>query len=175
MRDDPRWPRWLDPEATAAYICVSPGTLTGLVKRGLIPPPAKLTKRRRRMWLRADIDAVFCGEPVDRVSASAFSRQRFQGDLLPAQVIVAGATKWPSIAVGIYFLIKRGRVVYVGQSTNIIARIAQHAASRSFGSWHWIQCTRDELNSAETQYIAALCPPWNKVGRPDLPSIQGVR
>ncbi|GIK83061.1 MAG: hypothetical protein BroJett024_41660 [Alphaproteobacteria bacterium] len=63
---------------------------------------------------------------------------------------------------GVYFLIHRSRVVYVGQSVNILARIADHARSvRTFDRAHWVLCPEKDLNELEATYIDVLRPPLN--------------
>jgi len=63
---------------------------------------------------------------------------------------------------GVYFLIHRSRVVYVGQSVNIMARIADHArSSKTFDRAHWVLCPEKDLSELEATYIDALKPPLN--------------
>jgi len=64
---------------------------------------------------------------------------------------------------GIYFLIRDGRVVYVGQSVDVWSRIAHHAGANRhiFDSYAFEPCSRDELNDLESEYIMALKPVGN--------------
>jgi len=64
---------------------------------------------------------------------------------------------------GLYFLIRQGRVVYVGQSTsNILARIAQHTFDKEFDSFTVIPAPHDaDLNEIEAAYIYQLEPHYN--------------
>jgi hypothetical protein len=69
----------------------------------------------------------------------------------------------PSSTVsGIYFLIRDGRIIYIGQSTNTLRRIARHIDDgKIFDSFTIAPCNRDELNKMERIYITALCPEEN--------------
>lgn len=79
--------------------------------------------------------------------------------LTGAEIIVAavlpGARK-----TGIYFLVKDGELKYIGQSTDVEARICNHRW-REFDCWHWIACEPEELNMLERAYIDKFLPPWN--------------
>ena len=65
--------------------------------------------------------------------------------------------------VGVYFLISKGEVVYVGQSkTNILDRIAKHKRSgRVFERYAYIRSTPEEVDKLERTYIEAFFPAWN--------------
>jgi hypothetical protein len=62
---------------------------------------------------------------------------------------------------GVYFLIKDESVVYVGQSTNIAQRIANHKATKDFDTFTYIQCKPENLNTIEAMYIDRLKPKYN--------------
>lgn len=68
-------------------------------------------------------------------------------------------------ACGIYFLISKGNVVYVGQSLCIYARIGTHLTEKSkqFDSWSWIPCDASLLDSLEEEYILKFNPIYNKI------------
>lgn len=60
---------------------------------------------------------------------------------------------------GIYFLIKDDEVVYIGQSVDVLHRIARHKRDgRDFTAFAYMLCERDELDRLEATYIAALMP-----------------
>jgi predicted GIY-YIG superfamily endonuclease len=54
--------------------------------------------------------------------------------------------------------------MYVGQSTDVYARVAQHARTRKFQAWHWIPCEPEMLLALEREYIRKLAPRWNENG-----------
>lgn len=64
---------------------------------------------------------------------------------------------------GIYILFDDHRVTYVGQSKNILARIATHSQNgRAFTSYFVIPCLECDLDATEQYYIDLLKPPENK-------------
>lgn len=54
-------PRWLDAEATAAYISVRVDALSRLVRQGRIPRPDYRLGERSPRWDRLALDAAFNG------------------------------------------------------------------------------------------------------------------
>jgi hypothetical protein len=110
--------------------------------------------------------------PVDNVNgitpcssvSSAFGREYERGRGLHTESEIAAAAKpLEGAGTGIYFLVKGGRVVYVGQSLCVLARVGTHStnASRPFDSWSWLSCDRSQLDALERDYITALMPPYN--------------
>jgi hypothetical protein len=67
---------------------------------------------------------------------------------------------------GIYFLVRGGRVVYVGQSVNIMARLATHVKQKDFDAACYLDAAPEELDFIESFYIHALQPELN--GPPPL-------
>lgn len=72
---------------------------------------------------------------------------------------------------GVYFLIHRGVVVYVGQSVNVHARILQHRAQKEFDRFGFVACDESALDLLESIYIHVLRPPLNgeQAGTPCAP------
>lgn len=69
-----------------------------------------------------------------------------------------------TITCGVYFLIQANRVVYVGQSIDVLARIAKHRRERNdFDSFNILPCSVDELDELEEAYIFALTPKYNSI------------
>ena len=81
-------------------------------------------------------------------------RERFRAELLTA-------SHPRGIFTGIYVLFLAGRIVYVGQSTNVFARLAQHQERKTFDRFSFIVCTRTDLNNLETKLIREFRPPLN--------------
>jgi hypothetical protein len=68
----------------------------------------------------------------------------------------------------VYFLYVSGQVVYVGCSTNLLARIASHLDTRSFDEVRYLVTPKEILAAAEDYWISQLNPPWNRPrGRPE--------
>lgn len=65
---------------------------------------------------------------------------------------------------GIYFLIRRSQIIYVGQSIDVDARVWQHHQERkiTFTSWNWTPCPVNDLPELEAYWILGLQPEFNK-------------
>lgn len=76
------------------------------------------------------------------------------------------------ILSGIYFLLHKKEVVYVGQSVSIMHRVQQHVVdgAKRFDRWCYIPVKQGELTEVERFYITLLRPTYNKAGKPDLPA-----
>ena len=66
---------------------------------------------------------------------------------------------------GIYFLILKKKIVYVGQSINIYKRLDRHKGKKEFDSVTFIDCHPDDLTRLEAAYIAKFQPPLNAMGK----------
>jgi hypothetical protein len=75
--------------------------------------------------------------------------------------ILRAAQPLPALASGVYFLIDKTRVVYVGQSIKVIARVLEHVGSKRFNQFTFIPCAVDDLDRIESLYIHMLRPPLN--------------
>lgn len=62
---------------------------------------------------------------------------------------------------GIYFLIHKKRVVYIGQSKKLPGRIAGHG-DKIFDSVRIIECSKDKLHDYECRLIRLFRPKHNK-------------
>lgn len=61
----------------------------------------------------------------------------------------------------IYFLIKDEKIVYVGQSTNGIYRIAAHSSDKVFNGYFYKEYPTEKLNDIEAEYIVRFEPYYN--------------
>jgi excinuclease UvrABC nuclease subunit len=70
---------------------------------------------------------------------------------------------------GIYFLIKESELVYVGQSADIMNRIAQHAKEsvKDFDSYSILECPYEYLTTLEAYCIYKFRPRLNAVFPPN--------
>lgn len=145
-------------------------------RTGRFPQPIKLG-HRTTVWKAEDIHALiesFGGqERMPRVQATPRNGQdahelcdnnvssALTGKvLLSERELVAGASAWDPIC-GVYFLVKDMRVVYVGQSVDIFARVSEHRAKIMFDSISFIRCAKSGLDVLESLYIHTLKPPRN--------------
>lgn len=65
---------------------------------------------------------------------------------------------------GVYFLLRNGVVVYVGQAKNVKSRINTHKADpdKDFDAYAWVRCELEHLDTLEALYIMTLRPEQNK-------------
>ena len=68
----------------------------------------------------------------------------------------------------VYCLIHKNKVIYIGQSTNVVRRIKQHIkeSTKEFDSWNVVKkipygVTADELLDYEKYYIKLFSPKYN--------------
>lgn len=80
--------------------------------------------------------------------------------LLHEEEIVNAAVPYVK-AIGVYFLVNKQKIVYVGQSNNIFNRLGSHAASKEFESFAYIPCKAELLDKLESLYIHLFRPPLN--------------
>jgi hypothetical protein len=80
---------------------------------------------------------------------------------LDASTVVATARPL-SVAVicGVYFLVEESRIVYVGQSTNVLARIQSHTDKR-FDAVAVLPVAAEHLDAMEAYYIDRFTPALN--------------
>ncbi len=63
---------------------------------------------------------------------------------------------------GIYFLKKAEKIVYVGQSVNVHARVYSGHIDKDFDSYEVKEYPQEELDKREQQYIKKLKPIYNR-------------
>lgn len=71
--------------------------------------------------------------------------------------------KIPAKRAGVYHLVRDGRVLYVGQSRNLLSRIGCHEW-QNFDEARLFHCNESELHDLEELHIARLQPPLNREG-----------
>jgi len=74
----------------------------------------------------------------------------------------------PGKAIGIYFLIKDGIIVYVGQSKKVFSRIEAHREDpkKDFDAACYFECKENELDIFERVLIQAFWPKYNTTYNP---------
>lgn len=113
--------------------------------------------------------AMFDGGNIyDFVEARDWSFRRFpEMAFTPEQVIAAAAPTLeldgPYDESGIYFLIRGGRICYIGKAKELRGRIYQHRKQRrpfdavaAIAGIHW-----EFIGELEAAYVNAWSPPWN--------------
>jgi hypothetical protein len=155
-------------EAAAAVLGVEPSLMKQAARRGEVPG-AELhhgdwlfePKALKSWWKGLLGEAKARTAKVRHADAKARS-EKLRSSLVCSADILAAARPWPKSGSGIYFLICRGVIVYVGQARHVMKRLAQHTATKKFDAWHWVPCPPHRLNAVERAYINALMPPLNR-------------
>ena len=80
---------------------------------------------------------------------------------LDTDEVVRNSTPIPP-KCGIYFLLKAGRIIYIGKSTNVLSRLGQHANSVDFDTFTVAECDIEVLDFVENVMIAKFKPELNK-------------
>ena len=122
---------------------------------------ARLAAYQRVAGLRDQIEALEQKlaslerlEKMSAVSATLTGKA-----LLRPDAIAKAAIPWKR-SPGVYFLLDQDEIVYVGQSVNVYARIAQHQ-DKKFDRYAFISCSVDALDKLESIYIHYLRPKLN--------------
>ena len=79
--------------------------------------------------------------------------------LASKKTILSAAKPWQNFT-GVYFLIYKNKIVYVGQSVNVYSRMSSHT-NKKFDSFTAIPCPKEHLNVLESLYIHMFDPPLN--------------
>ncbi len=108
---------------------------------------------------KAKLDEEIAG-PRHEMEMQRLSMNLTDRILLSEKEIVECSAQAPHL-VGVYFLVKGERVVYVGQSTNILTRIATHQQAKDFDRFAFVPCAREDLDVLESLYIHGLRPAMN--------------
>lgn len=109
-------------------------------------------------------------EAAEANAALGLSNEAPRPVLSAAEIARAAVPARP--VCGVYFLLRKERIVYVGQSTNVYARLGCHASTggKEFDAQHVIECELGELNWLEALYIVKFRPEYNR----DVPDITGI-
>ena len=139
------------------------------VKSGEIPNPWKIKREAIAAnkcvseTLRSEIDTL-------RIELKTLQKEKQFSDmcrsigmktLATKQTIVAASLNLTDLS-GIYFLIRNGEIIYIGQSTCVFRRVYDHLwAKKIFDSFSYIQCEEKMLDKLESLYIHFYQPPEN--------------
>lgn len=80
---------------------------------------------------------------------------------LRSEISIAESANEVPLGCGIYFLLRAGKIVYVGQAVNVFRRIGDHVGNKNFDSWSWIKTPKHLLDATERKYINEFCPELN--------------
>jgi hypothetical protein len=137
----------------------------------LLPIP-EVPGRRPRMWGLDDINSFLrdsyrpgAGRGAAYQIAAADVPRKLDADveaLLESHHRTAVRAPAPPFGPAVYFLFDGGELVYVGQTTNMARRLAQHSKLKKFDSFSFIACSENDLRAIETYAIAKYRPPLNR-------------
>lgn len=74
--------------------------------------------------------------------------------------VIYRSQEWTALSA-VYFLIKDGRVAYVGQSINVHQRLDEHRKKKSYDRFFILPCDVERLRSLELFYIKEFKPEYN--------------
>lgn len=83
------------------------------------------------------------------------------GRRLATKAGIIAAAKTIPFQPCIYFLVKDGEIVYIGQSISLIQRIGDHLWAKDFDSVAYMPCEQGHLDYVESLYIHAFQPALN--------------
>ena len=181
---------WVE-EALEEYFIFDVGAHAELVKKynidtlmSVIPTPT--TKRAthcpscRKRYVKGEVDLhvataldEYCSRRQRRAQLLAhFLVDSAVGEILDDTRLLTNdeiqigsvAIDYKPTASGVYFLLRKGVVVYVGQAKNVKARLRAHTADpeKDFDAYAWVRCEIEHLDTLEALYIMTLRPEQNK-------------
>lgn len=114
---------------------------------------------------KREIELGILKSVIASTKRSAMNKKVFldSASLYTEDEIVAGSIPIP-LTCGIYFLVRDGVVVYVGQSKNVHRRINDHKSGKEFDRINVIECLEKDLDQLEALYIKKFRPLLNIFG-----------
>ena len=78
------------------------------------------------------------------------------------------------VICGVYFLICKGNIVYVGSSKDVMTRITNHrknmfSTGKFFDSYYIMRSNHKDIRQLEPKYIKMFKPKYNIVHKNDIP------
>jgi hypothetical protein len=119
---------------------------------------------RRRGYPRLRLPG-FIGSPEFVLAhAAALNEPRS----VPVSTLRGGTTNQQQPLIGVYLLMLKGKIVYVGSSLHMPRRIAEHQMNgRPFDRVFYIAAKANEREALERVLIRAIDPSQNRSGRTD--------
>ena len=159
---------------------VPAATLIALAAQGLIPhyrvkgsDQPLFKSAETKTWIAENLYEYRAGEPLPAPKIFVLDDKPLNRDalaLVPASIATIRDLKIfdPCLFVGIYFLCLKSEVVYVGQSTNIAARVSSHAtqAVKEYDAVYFLRVPAAQLDEVEKRFIRTLKPLYNRTGKP---------
>lgn len=146
----------LDLQSAATLLHCHPETIRQKAEAGELPA-AKVG--RSWVFIKDDLLEYLAARNEVVRHQNRLKQSCSDGSLGESDIIEMSVTA--PLLCGIYFLLYRGRVVYVGQSTNILTRLGKHARDKQFDAFSYIQFPQDQLTKQEKRYIKKFYPCLN--------------
>ncbi|WBO23898.1 GIY-YIG nuclease family protein [Sphingomonas abietis] len=117
------------------------------------------------VWVgRPQLDAILAGRYIDEATLVS-QAPAFSGQILSAAELAEHAVPVDRLAhstSGIYFLWRRGSLVYIGQTRTGLSRVLSHGVDKDYDSFSFVRCSTEQLDAAERSYINTFLPEYNK-------------
>jgi hypothetical protein len=118
--------------------------------------------QRYKAELLKDIEYLSArSQEAKHILATQDTSIKLTGKTLLTEAEIVQAQLTTPTTSGVYFLIKDNKVVYVGQSTQIFARIMHHVSTKDFDTFSYVECGKEMLDVMESLYIHTIRPPLN--------------
>lgn len=89
-----------------------------------------------------------------------------QDAALEPDSVRANKCRFPYSGPAVYFLYKGDEIVYVGQTNNLLRRVASHFGFKDFDHFSYIACRKEELTELERRAILKYRPKLNSLNCP---------
>ena len=86
--------------------------------------------------------------------------------MLDLETIVENSVSKAGLISGVYFLLKDKELVYIGSSSNIHKRLAEHSTEKDYDSYYILPTPINKRYGIETEYIKLFNPPLNVTNSP---------
>lgn len=141
--------------------------ILGLVsheKRGALMKEASERKKARKVdsFKRANSGFHRDNQKQKDSDIKGLAGKLLPNGLLDSKTIVANSEVYEK-NIGVYFLILKGVIVYIGQSIDIQSRVGAHYGVLDFDSYSYIECAKSDLDLVESIYIHIYSPPLNGI------------
>lgn len=83
------------------------------------------------------------------------------GSIPEYEDIYKNKKQFVSSITGLYLLFKNDKVVYVGQSKNIFARLVAHQSEKDFNGYYIYECSIEKAKALEIYFIINFNPEYN--------------
>lgn len=163
-------PKFLTAEEVSAKCGISAARLHELAEAEIVPhvridngPPLFLTQPMLE-WIKENALYIQDGQRIPINLIAAVSKRPDLSEIPEKLRDVADKLKRYDIGIFppcVYFLIRAGVVVYVGQTVSLPARIQVHLEDKSFNDVLYLAVPRENLLEVERFFIGTLSPEYN--------------